>query len=979
MAVNVGTAVAYLDLNMTAFNTSLQQAKSALQTFQDEESSVGDKWMATGSVISNVGTRLTQNVTVPLANLGQSSLQYYADFESAITGIRKTVDDVDVTRAFDLDPSKPEDVAKAYDLLAEKIEDMAIETGISATELARVGEVSGQLGIEVGKEGSNLLNFIAVMAKLGVTTDLTSEDAALALARFINVADTTQGEVDKLGATIVDLGNNFATNEAEIVYMSQRLASAGTVAGLTSKEILALSTAISSAGIKTEAGASSMSTTLNNIEQIVQGTADNAEEKLQTLAQISGMSAEQFAETWNEKPIEALQAFFVGLKNVDTEGESMIVFLDELGMSSIRQGNLVRALALSCENLGEAVDTANRAWDEGTALETEWNKYASTTNQEIRRLQESWKAVKNELGELLLPVLKDLIAILRELIDWWNGLSDTTKQSIVHFLEFAAVLGPIVTIVGKLITIIGFIKNLGIASSIVNLTKVVGSFGIAFKTILTQSVALFGKLLSAVKVLGTGIVAVFKTILSVVGSVLKSILGLVQSFGSAVVNGVKAVVSAIPNIIQGIVTAIQNIIQGFISFLTSTAGGVVLVISGVITAVWNFVKMWQEGTDIIHGLLMTLGIALTAVGAIILGAPALVTAVIAAIVAAVAFLVLAIHEHWDDIKAWWTGKVVPWFKETGEKFKEGWQKFWQGVKDVFSKIWQSIKDAFHSAGEWLSNAVSKIGELFNKIGESIANGAKWVLDKLIEVKDTIFEMIGNVVELLTTLGKEIVAKAREAINNFTTAFKDAFHNFSEQFKNIFNGIVDLVLTLGKNLIDKGKEIGSSFINGILDKLKDTRTFIKEMFDTIINFAKEFLPKIFDLGKTIAGKIFDGFKEKIIEAIEWIKEKFQALSDWWNNLPVVKGVKGGVQNLFNNLKNLINGSHADGLDYVPFDGYIAELHRGERVLTAEENARYSSASSGNATTINFYSNERIDEYVAAKELRRTIKDIELGLV
>lgn len=36
-----------------------------------------------------------------------------------------------------------------------------------------------------------------------------------------------------------------------------------------------------------------------------------------------------------------------------------------------------------------------------------------------------------------------------------------------------------------------------------------------------------------------------------------------------------------------------------------------------------------------------------------------------------------------------------------------------------------------------------------------------------------------------------------------------------------------------------------------------------------------------------------------------------------------------------LKRRVNGSHADGLDYVPFDGYVAELHQGEAVLTSGE--------------------------------------------
>lgn len=53
----------------------------------------------------------------------------------------------------------------------------------------------------------------------------------------------------------------------------------------------------------------------------------------------------------------------------------------------------------------------------------------------------------------------------------------------------------------------------------------------------------------------------------------------------------------------------------------------------------------------------------------------------------------------------------------------------------------------------------------------------------------------------------------------------------------------------------------------------------------------------------------------------------------------------------------NGSHKSGLDYVPFDGYIAELHKGERVLTAEEASAYragkDSASGGGGFVINQY--------------------------
>jgi hypothetical protein len=63
--------------------------------------------------------------------------------------------------------------------------------------------------------------------------------------------------------------------------------------------------------------------------------------------------------------------------------------------------------------------------------------------------------------------------------------------------------------------------------------------------------------------------------------------------------------------------------------------------------------------------------------------------------------------------------------------------------------------------------------------------------------------------------------------------------------------------------------------------------------------------------------------------------------------------------------------------VPYNGYIAKLHQGERVLTRAEAKAYNSGNTGSGSTFNFYSNESIDEYQAARLLKQTIKEIELG--
>ena len=83
---------------------------------------------------------------------------------------------------------------------------------------------------------------------------------------------------DRLGSVIVDLGNNFATTESEIVAMGTRLASAGKLAGLTEPEIMALAAAMSSVGIEAEAGGTAMTQTLNAIEKAVAKGGDDLAE-----------------------------------------------------------------------------------------------------------------------------------------------------------------------------------------------------------------------------------------------------------------------------------------------------------------------------------------------------------------------------------------------------------------------------------------------------------------------------------------------------------------------------------------------------------------------------------------------------------------------------------------------------------------------------------------------------------------------------
>src|SRR3546814_585183 len=147
------------------------------------------------------------------------------------------------------------------------------------------------------------------MIDLGETTNLSANDAATSLARFMNIMGTSQDQVSNLGSAIVGLGNNYATTESEILEMSLRLAGAGKQIGLTEGDVLGLATALSSVGIEAEAGGSAMSKVMIDIAASV----DEGGARVEMFAKVAGMSADDFSAKWRTAPSEALAAFVKGL------------------------------------------------------------------------------------------------------------------------------------------------------------------------------------------------------------------------------------------------------------------------------------------------------------------------------------------------------------------------------------------------------------------------------------------------------------------------------------------------------------------------------------------------------------------------------------------------------------------------------------------------------------------------------------------
>ena len=424
-------ALSDAESELNKLNSELDQTPSKLET-------MGNAMQSAGAKVTSVGKTLTQTLTAPIVGIGVASMKSYSDFESAFAGVQKTVDAT----------------AEQYAELADWIKEASTRMASSKTEIAGVMEVAGQLGIS---GVSNLEKFTETMIMLGDSTNLSAEDAATSLAKIMNITGESSENIDRLGASVVALGNNFATDEASIVEMSNRLAAAGTIAGLSTQDILGLATAMSSVGIQAEAGGTAMTQTLTGISKAVSEGGD----KLEQLASVSGMSASEFANAWNTSPVEALQAFISGLSQMNDAELDTYKVLDELGMSGIRQSNMLQSLALASDTLTDAVLTSNTAYEQNTALVTEAEKRYQTFASKMSQTKEKLSNVGIELGERLLPYVDRFLDGLDNVIAAWDNLSPGAQDAIVKAGLIAAAIGPLVAGIGTLMSSVGQIMIYG--------------------------------------------------------------------------------------------------------------------------------------------------------------------------------------------------------------------------------------------------------------------------------------------------------------------------------------------------------------------------------------------------------------------------------------------------------------------------------------------------------------------------------------
>lgn len=377
--------------------TRAQQKELAALTRQQKEHRAALTDLGAGFLTFGVA------VTAGLAVAGKAAM----DWETAFTGVRKTVDGSD----------------KEIAALEGELRKLARTLPATHEEIAGVAEAAGQLGIK----RKDIAEFTKVMIDLGNTTDLTAEEAATGLAKFSNIMGTSASDVDRLGSALVALGNDGASTEADILAMGLRIAGAGHQIGLSEAQVLGFASALSSVGIEAEAGGSSISTVMI---KIAAATAKGGD-AVSKFAEIAGMSSDEFSAKFRTDAAGAIVAFVAGLSKMQKAGGDVFGVLDDLGLSEIRVRDALLRTAGASDLLSKSLQVGTKGWAENNALTAEASKRYETSASKLQVAGNQIKDTLIDVGGAIAPLAVAGAQAISDTVRAFQSLPGPVKDVVV--------------------------------------------------------------------------------------------------------------------------------------------------------------------------------------------------------------------------------------------------------------------------------------------------------------------------------------------------------------------------------------------------------------------------------------------------------------------------------------------------------------------------------------------------------------------
>lgn len=427
MSINLGTAIAHLDLDSKGFRNELKKVQSLMQTLQDDSVGLGTKIDAVGQMFVDTGSKLTLGLTAPLVGAGAAAVKYASKFETSMSQVQATMG-ITKEATTELNGS----VVNTMGALSDLAQRMGAETKFSATEAAAAINNMAMAGYSVQEIFTGLPKVMSLAAAGSLDLDYATQLAANGL----NVMGMGVESLDEISDKLAVTASNAYGSVSDF---GEGLLVAGGQAKLANLSLTDVFTALGilgDNGISAAEGGTMLRNVLKNLY------------------------------TPTEKAAKFLRQLGVETATSDGELRDFREVLTDLNsvLSSLSEEDRIKAMAeifdvRTIAGANALLNTSVERWNElRGAIDNSAGAAKRMADTQLDNLSGQLTLVKSGVegaaiafGNVMLPVIRRFVEWLQDLTAKLNSLSDAQKEQVIRIATFAAAIGPVLMILGSLI------------------------------------------------------------------------------------------------------------------------------------------------------------------------------------------------------------------------------------------------------------------------------------------------------------------------------------------------------------------------------------------------------------------------------------------------------------------------------------------------------------------------------------------------
>lgn len=661
--------------------------------------------------------------------------------------------------------------------------------------------------------------------------------------------------------------------------------------------------------------------------------------------------------------------------------------LKDLGVSFSKTQENAEAAALGFGKSYKALSPLQKAFVDTTLAQNGLSKSLGSLNGNLNTSYGQWLKCKSQLEEnaevmmeQLMPYFLKLMKAVTNLVIWFSKLGSTSHILTAAFLGVVTVVSPLLLFFGALFKSIGYVTH-----AFKYLSKVCGISGKDVQEIADKAKAA-GKdieetghgikrftsfLDDSGKAMEDGI-----SILGRIGSKFKGIGTIALRIGKVITSGIFRIgevllewASRVPEIIGMVVDAIDPV--------TAVISVVALAIAGLAYAwhknLWNIKTYTIDGLNYIKEEFHKWHMDLDNLGSYIEDKTKKVGhACLVGVIDGLKAIGLAIYNNPIIHQLIKVGASILYFLGSlevaiGRIVIAICEAVWHRATSLFTYLWNLSKEQFDlilgifkSFGDWAENIAINT---FNNLKNSFENG----LHTLKSSWDSSWHTIGSIFD---EVGASISSYCAPFWDSISTSFDNGLATIKSSWDSSWTHISNIFSHVGSEIGNYMSNMWSDWIHMAESQLSFMGNIVHQAWSAITGWfnsvigepAKivfDSIGQMIDAGENFIMGLLHGLENGWYKVTNWISDKFMNLGN---------EVSSEASNIVNDITGWGDGSHATGLTYVPWDGYRAELHAGEMVLTKEQATAYRNGTNGSGGNVyNFYSPKPIDPFEAKRQL------------